>query len=83
MPTLIPRQQRLVQMRIRDYGRVTEPMASTLRILTKFVRVLANNGRVGSMGRVGACGDNAAMESFFSLVQNNVLDTRRWASPGQ
>ncbi|MBG9288679.1 hypothetical protein I4J20_11130 [Corynebacterium belfantii] len=26
------------------------------------------------MGRVGACGDNAAMESFFSLVQKNVLD---------
>jgi transposase InsO family protein len=30
------------------------------------------------MGRVGACGDNAAMESFFSLPQKNVLDTRRW-----
>ena len=46
----------------------------------KFVRVLANNGLVGSMGRVGACGDNAAMESFFSLLQNNVLDSRRWAT---
>lgn len=46
----------------------------------KFVRVLANNGLIGSMGRVGACGDNAAMESFFSLLQNNVLDTRRWAT---
>lgn len=46
----------------------------------KFVRVLANNGLVGSMGRVGACGDNAAMESFFSLLQNNVLDTRRWVT---
>jgi transposase InsO family protein len=30
------------------------------------------------MGRVGACGDNAAMESFFSLLQKNVLDTQRW-----
>jgi putative transposase len=30
------------------------------------------------MGRVGVCGDNAAMESFFSLLQKNVLDTRRW-----
>lgn len=30
------------------------------------------------MGRVGACGDNAAMESFFSLLQKNVLDTRHW-----
>jgi putative transposase len=44
----------------------------------KFRRVLRNNGLVGSMGRVGACGDNAAMESFFSLLQKNVLDTKRW-----
>jgi transposase InsO family protein len=26
------------------------------------------------MGRVGACGDNAAMESFLALLQRNVLD---------
>jgi len=32
------------------------------------------------MGRVGACGDNAAMESFFALLQNNVLD-RRFGAP--
>ena len=30
------------------------------------------------MGRVGAAGDNAAMESFFALLQNNVLDRRHW-----
>jgi putative transposase len=30
------------------------------------------------MGRVGACADNAAMESFFALLQNNVLDRQRW-----
>ncbi len=42
------------------------------------VRLLRNNDLVGSMGRVGACGDNAAMESFFSLLQKNVLDTKRW-----
>ena len=35
---------------------------------------------VGSMGRVGACGDNAAMESFFALLQKNVLDRRRWST---
>jgi hypothetical protein len=35
---------------------------------------------VGSMGRVGAAGDNAAMESFFSLLQKNVLDRRIWAT---
>jgi len=30
------------------------------------------------MGRVAAAGDNAAMESFFSLLQKNVLNRRRW-----
>jgi transposase InsO family protein len=32
------------------------------------------------MGRVGACADNAAMEPFFALLQNNVLDRQRWAT---
>lgn len=44
----------------------------------KVQRLLKNNGLQGSMGRVGSSGDNAAMESFFSLLQKNVLDTRRW-----
>ncbi|MCP2242710.1 transposase InsO [Lentzea aerocolonigenes] len=44
----------------------------------KFVRALARHGLTGSMGRVGAAGDNAAMESFFALLQNNVLDRRTW-----
>jgi putative transposase len=43
-----------------------------------YVRTLKNNGLIGSMGRVGVAGDNAAMESFFSLLQNNVLDNQRW-----
>jgi putative transposase len=43
-----------------------------------FVSTLRKLGLVGSMGRVGACGDNAAAESFFSLLQNNVLDRQRW-----
>jgi putative transposase len=44
----------------------------------KFVRTARDGGLVGSMGRVGACADNAAMESFFSLLQKNVLNTKRW-----
>lgn len=32
----------------------------------------------GAMGRVGACTDNAAMESLCSLRQENVLNRRRW-----
>lgn len=45
-----------------------------------FVRTLRANGLTGSIGRVGACADNAAMESFFALVQKNVLDRQRWAT---
>jgi putative transposase len=45
-----------------------------------FVRALRGSGLVGSMGRTGACADNAAMESFFSLLQNNVLDRQRWST---
>jgi transposase InsO family protein len=32
------------------------------------------------MDRIGACGDNATMESFFALLQRNVLDRQRWTS---
>jgi hypothetical protein len=30
------------------------------------------------MGRTGACGDDAPMESFFALLQKNVLNRNRW-----
>ena len=46
----------------------------------KVLRVLARHGLLGSMGRVGAAGDIAAMGSFFALLQKNVLDRRRWAT---
>ena len=36
----------------------------------------ARHGLVGSMGQVGSAGDNAAMESFFVLLQRNVSDRR-------
>lgn len=46
----------------------------------KVHRALARYGMVGSMGKVGAAGD-AAMESFFALLQKNVLNRRRrWAT---
>ncbi|SDH44860.1 Integrase core domain-containing protein [Pseudonocardia oroxyli] len=32
------------------------------------------------MGRVETCADNAAMESFFSLLQKNVLNRRHWST---
>ncbi|ANZ20197.1 transposase [Streptomyces noursei ATCC 11455] len=46
----------------------------------KFVRALDRHCMAGSIGRVGAAGDNAAMESFFSLLQKNVLDRRSWST---
>lgn len=46
----------------------------------KFRRALARQQLVGSMGQVGSAADNAAMESFFSLLQNNVLDRQYWAT---
>ena len=48
-----------------------------------FVTTLKTHGLTGSMGRVGACGDNAAMESFFALLQKNVLDRQRWTTRDQ
>jgi putative transposase len=45
-----------------------------------FVAVLKANKLTGSMGRVSSAGDNAAMESFYSLLQKNVLDRKRWRS---
>ena len=46
----------------------------------KFSVMLRNNGLVGSMGRVASAGDNAAMESFFALLQKNVLNRRQWVT---
>ena len=42
-----------------------------------FRATLKANGLTGSMGRVASAGDNAAMESFFALLQKNVLNRRR------
>lgn len=44
----------------------------------KFQQALTRAGLRGSMGRVGSAADNAAMESFFSLLQKNVLDRQSW-----
>ena len=46
----------------------------------RLVSTLARHELVGSMGRVGSAGDNAAMESFFSLLQKNVLNRQTWTT---
>lgn len=43
-----------------------------------FRAVLVAAGLKGSMGRVASAGDNAAMESFWALLQKNVLNQRTW-----
>ena len=45
-----------------------------------FRAVLTAAGLQGSMGRVASAGDNAAMESFWALLQKNVLDRHKWAT---
>jgi putative transposase len=49
----------------------------------KYLAALRRHELVGSMGQVGSAGDNAAMESFFGLLQNNVLDRQRWTTRQQ
>lgn len=44
----------------------------------KLQQTLFRHRMVGSMGQVGSAGDNAAMESFYALLQKNVLNRRRW-----
>jgi transposase InsO family protein len=48
-----------------------------------YVRALRDARLRGSMGRVGTCADNAAMESFFALLQKNVLNRHRWPTRDQ
>jgi transposase InsO family protein len=46
----------------------------------RFLAALRAHGLVGPMGRAASAGDNAAMESFFPLLQNKVLNRRRGAT---
>ncbi len=79
----VPVEARLPLSRSVDVPPVVEepvpPVVPEVLVL-KFVSVLARHDLVGSTGRVGAAGDNAAMESFFALLRKNVLDRRTWAT---
>lgn len=44
--------------------------------MTEVRRAALPSGITRSMSRVGACADNAAMESFFVLLQKNDLNKR-------
>lgn len=44
----------------------------------KFLKALRRHNLLGSMGQVGTSADNAAVESWFSLLQKNVLNRQAW-----
>lgn len=44
------------------------------------MRALTRHSMLGSMGRVGAAEDKAAMDSCFSLLQKKDLDRHAWAT---
>jgi putative transposase len=46
----------------------------------KMQRALTRYPMLGSMGQVASAADNAAMESFFSLLQKNVLNRQPWCT---
>ena len=45
-----------------------------------FTRRAIDSGLLRSMGSVGDCFDNAVMESFWSRVQVELLDRKRWST---
>jgi transposase InsO family protein len=49
----------------------------------KYLRALSRHDLLGSMGQVGSSADNAAMESWFALLQKNVLDRHTWDTRDQ
>lgn len=49
----------------------------------KLLRTLTRHRAVGSKARVAAAGDNAAVETFFALLQKNVLDRHSWTTGEQ
>lgn len=69
-----------VSLRGRPAGTVVHSDRGSQFRSRKYVHALHLHSLTGSMGRVGACADNAAMESFFALLQRNVLDRQRWAT---
>ena len=48
-----------------------------------FGRRLRSAGLLGSMGTIGDCFDNAAVESFFGTLQLELLDQHRWTDRQQ
>lgn len=72
-----------VQMRGDVAGCIVHPDRGSQFRSRKSLHTRLQQRLVGSMGRIGACGNNAAMESSFALVQKNVLNRQRCATRDQ
>lgn len=59
------------------------PFESNQYTSVAFGRRLEAEGLLGSMGSVGDCFDNAAMESFFATLQTELLDRQSWQTISQ
>jgi transposase InsO family protein len=54
------------------------PLVESGQFRARSFRAVLAAGLKDSMGRVASAGDNAAMESFWTLLQRNVLDSQQW-----
>ncbi|SNT13804.1 hypothetical protein SAMN06309944_2215 [Micrococcales bacterium KH10] len=71
------------QRRQRGKGKKTGPPVfddHVKRVLRAMARELRRHDMIGSMSSIGAAGNNAAMESLWSLLQTNVLNQQRSAT---
>ena len=59
------------------------PVESAQYLAVRFTERLTLEGIDASIGTVGDAYDNALMESFFALLQKNVLNRRRWDTRDQ
>lgn len=69
-----------IRMRGRHQGCIVRSDRGSQFRSRKYQRRLKVQDLVGLMRRVGSAGDKAAMESFFALRQNNILDRRSWST---
>jgi transposase InsO family protein len=54
------------------------PLESTQFTSWAFTRRAIDSGLLPSMGSIGDCYDNAVIESFWSRMQVELLDRKRW-----
>lgn len=66
-----------------DTGTVVHSDRGSVYTSWVFGHRLRQAGLLGSMGRVASSVDNSMIESFWSTMQRELLDTRRWSSKAE